>query len=1336
MTPHPGAEPYSPAPDLAQDLAGRLPAGSTVLDLRPTDPALAGKIPHRIHRPESGQPMVPPSLGPVAAILLDASQSGEAELLALIKRDRPLLYIDCATETAFRQALHILTGRGYACKDSLPPAATRVFLPGPPRSPDHPPIHPAPSRTRSHPEEELIRLRSALLAAERRLRESQGQVTRLQTHLHALLHSKTYRVGEALREGSGSLRGLAALPLRLAQVLRAAPPQDNRPLLTASGQQGTPEKAPAQELADITEAVFRDGYLPPPLLKTPEGAAAVETLLPAPRRSLRIAGIMDRFTKATFAPEADILELTPGGWESEIHSFKPDFVFVESAWRGKDGAWARKIGQRSPELKGILEWCRQQGVPTAFWNKEDPVHYATFLNTAKLFDAVFTTDIDCIHLYRRTLGHDRVWLLPFACQPRIHNPIETYRRKDAICFAGAYYTRYPERTRDLENFTAGLLALKPLDIFDRNYGKSDLNYAFPDSFQPLIVGSLPPENIDVAYKGYRYAVNLNSVKQSQSMFARRVQELLASNTLTISNYARGLRMMFGDLAIASDDCGEITRRLGQLTTDPHHAGRLRLAALRKTMSEHTVADRLGYIATKIMAEPPAPQALPGVTVFCRTEDPAAAARIIAQFTAQTLPHCHLILSAPAGFTAGTSGNITLAGADSPSPLPEQGWIACWSAHDHYGPNYLYDLVLATRYSDAPLIGKAAFFRKTAALQDQDLAYRPAVALARRRSILRIDALPPADHPSLLEGDPDAVWHGPALAVDPYNYCEAPCDFATIGPAVDDLAGIDMGLPMSEILRRAEAIPPAPTPAQDAKALDARTLAKMFRGATARHIRAAAMGDRFEVMSDLPEGQHEYLYAKRTVRVSDLVQDHALRGYLDITTGLSLSLAILWLDGQGAKIGQDIIEPLRNVSLTPPAAASHARIGLRASGSGGCEIRVLALEHRLESLALVLDRSRTMVLTNNYPDYADLYRNGFLHSRLRRYAAQGLRPSVFRLRDTHKPTFSEFENIDVVTAEGDILDAMLSQPQAYSAVAVHFLMPGMWEVLKRHLDRIEVTVWIHGFEIQPWTRRRFNFTTPEALERGKAESAARMAFWRRLLKAPHPNLKLVFVSQNLAETAMEDLGIRLAPESYAVIHNPIDTGIFHYIPKSAEQRRNVLMIRPFNAPVYATDMAVEAIRILSHRPCFAELNFRIIGDGPLYDETVAPLHGMANVTLRRAFLSHAEIAQEHRWGGIFLVPSRLDSQGVSRDEAMASGLVPVTSRVGAIPEFIDESCGFLAPPEDARGLADAIEQLYHDPDLFLRLSQAASMRVRAQSDAALIIPKEIAVIRRTAGSPAT
>ncbi len=140
-----------------------------------------------------------------------------------------------------------------------------------------------------------------------------------------------------------------------------------------------------------------------------------------------------------------------------------------------------------------------------------------------------------------------------------------------------------------------------------------------------------------------------------------------------------------------------------------------------------------------------------------------------------------------------------------------------------------------------------------------------------------------------------------------------------------------------------------------------------------------------------------------------------------------------------------------------------------------------------------------------------------------------------------------------------------------------------------------------------------------------------------------------------------------------------------------------------------------------------MEFRIIGDGELFEETLEPLRKFPNVIIERRFLLREEIAAVHKDYGVFLCPTRWDSQGVSRDEAMSSGLVPVTNAVGAVSEFVDEECGILAGAEDSSALAEGISFLYSNPDKFLLLSRRAADRVRAQSAGNLVIDAELSLI---------
>lgn len=70
------------------------------------------------------------------------------------------------------------------------------------------------------------------------------------------------------------------------------------------------------------------------------------------------------------------------------------------------------------------------------------------------------------------------------------------------------------------------------------------------------------------------------------MFARRVFELMSSNTLVISNYSRGTDEMFGDLIVYPDKQPQRLRALSD--TDINE---LRQRALHKVLGEHTYQQR-------------------------------------------------------------------------------------------------------------------------------------------------------------------------------------------------------------------------------------------------------------------------------------------------------------------------------------------------------------------------------------------------------------------------------------------------------------------------------------------------------------------------------------------------------------------------------------------------------------------------------------------------------------------------------------------------------------------------------------------------------------------------
>ncbi|WP_169066093.1 glycosyltransferase [Candidatus Accumulibacter phosphatis] len=1053
--------------------------------------------------------------------------------------------------------------------------------------------------------------------------------------------------------------------------------------------------------------------------------------------SLKVACVMDEFTFHSYAPECDLFQLSPENSLKELESFRPDILFIESAWQGKDGLWNRKIGSLSHELKDVLQWCRMHHVPRIFWNKEDPVHFETFLTTAKEFDIVFTTDIDCIARYKAMLAHDNVYLLPFACQPKIHNPIELYNRKDAFCFAGAYYVRYPERTRDLENYVAEFPRFRPLEIFDRNFGKTDTNYQFPPEYQPYIVGTLTFDEIDKAYKGYRYSINLNSIKQSQTMFARRVYELLGSNTITVSNFSRGVRLMFGDLVISSDSGKEIVQRLTLL--EGESAEKYRLAGLRKVMLEHTYRHRLAYVASKAFMRSPG-DFLPVVCCLARASTKAEGEHIIASFQRQRHEHKRLSLVASTnllgqGWQLPADENIALlsdAEANNvllADHLRNRECLAILDANDYYGPNYLLDLVIATQYTDRRVVGKVERYRwssDSVARAEVGSAYHFGDRLAKRSSLTTTALWAPNQTIGALLNAEEHFWDNPGLAIDPFNYCQdasRTSDLSQMMARVDDLP-FDSGISIDELVSVAERIPATPLDQSSLPKWRAPKLMEIFGNVCSSEVSFVSMFGELRIESRLQEGKHQYFLCKKrhcSVRCPGGWGNSNLSG-LDSRTRRSIYAAIFWTQKK-QKISHVIHTANRNHVLDKPDGARFLRLAWRVLGPGAATVRSLLWGHCNLEPAQLLCRSQTLVLTNHYPSYDALYRNGFVHSRVAAYRARGVKVDVFRLQPAKALCYHEFHDVDVTTGSQEALHKMLTHGP-YKSVLVHFLNESMWQVLQQYLDRVKVFVWVHGAEIQPWHRRDYNFKNEREREAAKAESGKRMHFWRNLLQPLPRNFQLIFVSRYFAEEVMEDLGFRLPETSYSIIHNPIDTDLFAYHSKPVEQRKKILSIRPYASAKYANDLSVKTIVELSRQPFFNDLEFHMIGDGPLFDEILEPLRHFKNVYIERRFLSQREIAELHQTYGVFLCPTRMDSQGVSRDEAMASGLVPITNHVTAIPEFVDATCGFAVPGEDWRAMAAAISRLYSEPAEFLRLSREASLRVRRQSATSELIGVEL------------
>ena len=325
---------------------------------------------------------------------------------------------------------------------------------------------------------------------------------------------------------------------------------------------------------------------------------------------LRVAAILDEFSAAGFEPFSQMVHLEPQTWRAQMEELQPDLFFCESAWSGRDSVkhpWQGKIYHRLTgetenriELLEILAYCKEHGIPSVFWNKEDPLYFdhgeRNFVDTARLFDHVFTTDENCVARYRAE-GFDSVDVLQFAVNPELYYaPREGTARRPEVVFAGSWYHDLPERNRVMTEIFRQVIA-SPYDlvIYDRHSEAHHPNHQYPEEFRAYIRPSVSQEELAQIFREVQFGLTINTVTDSPTMYARRAYEILASGAVLLSNYSVGLERDFGEAIVFVDRGSDALAGLSE-------AEIARLSDLGpKVVEAHTYEARWGQILNSVMS---------------------------------------------------------------------------------------------------------------------------------------------------------------------------------------------------------------------------------------------------------------------------------------------------------------------------------------------------------------------------------------------------------------------------------------------------------------------------------------------------------------------------------------------------------------------------------------------------------------------------------------------------------------------------------------------------------------------------------------------------------------
>ncbi len=228
--------------------------------------------------------------------------------------------------------------------------------------------------------------------------------------------------------------------------------------------------------------------------------------------------------------------------------------------------------------------------------------------------------------------------------------------------------------------------------------------------------------------------------------------------------------------------------------------------------------------------------------------------------------------------------------------------------------------------------------------------------------------------------------------------------------------------------------------------------------------------------------------------------------------------------------------------------------------------------------------------------------------------------------------------------------------------------------------------------------------------------------------------LTAVSEYLRAETVRDFNV--SPERIEVIPNFIDTEMW----------------RPDRVPCHRSMLAPEGEKIVMHvsnfRPVkrvedvvdvFARIRDRVasrlvlVGDGP---DRPRALQRAADLGIESHVLflgKHASVEELLACADLFLLPSQSESFGLAALEAMACGVPVVATRVGGLPEVVEDGVsGHLFGIGALDEMAEGGIRLLEDPELHRSVAAAARLTAVERFTADTVVPRYEALYERVVG----
>jgi glycosyltransferase involved in cell wall biosynthesis len=271
---------------------------------------------------------------------------------------------------------------------------------------------------------------------------------------------------------------------------------------------------------------------------------------------------------------------------------------------------------------------------------------------------------------------------------------------------------------------------------------------------------------------------------------------------------------------------------------------------------------------------------------------------------------------------------------------------------------------------------------------------------------------------------------------------------------------------------------------------------------------------------------------------------------------------------------------------------------------------------------------------------------------------------------------------------------LCRRERFDIIHVHWPVPlALWGWAARRARRTPVVLTFYGIELR-WVKRSLPFLK---------------SFVRWICRWAD---RVVAISSETAREIRElvDIPVEVIPYTTPFPGNAAPRAL-----PSGDGRRLTILFVGRLVELKGLAYLIEAVGRLGGR---VPARIVAIGIGPERDrlETLAR-ERKVEVDFRNK-VPDAELHQAFLISDVLVLPSIIDARGdteglgVALLDAMSYGIPAIASRVGGIPDIIEDGVsGLLVPPADPLALATAIERVARDPALAKRLADAGRARLR-------------------------